>query len=209
MADIMNEKFEKVIENKIKMEEEKILLGGSLYKNRNSLPSLIITPDNFNDLTNDLLMIQGICHQFSEDIVRLHADLFHDYGFNLDKDIKEDHPIYHLLNEIAVPIVAKLSLAQESAKDIENKLSIDKQGTIHGDEYCFISIALNELFAVYTSLLSLTLSRKYLDENYVNAIRERLSFLIHPQYEEMRQKFKVVQCNIIAENEERNFKTIH
>jgi hypothetical protein len=211
MIDIMNEKFENLIENKLKIEQEKILLGGNVYKNRNFLPSLVVTPDKFDGLIEDLTMIQSICYQFSEDIVRLHADLFHDYEF--DKDTNEDHPIYRILNEIAVPIVAKLSIANESAKDIKHKLSIDKQGTIYGDEYCFIAIILNEIFAVYTSLLSLTLSRKYLDESYVSAIKDRLGFLINPFYEELRQKFNVVQCNLATENlealEELDSKTIH
>jgi len=204
MEDIMDKKFENLVIEKEKLETEKLRLGGAIYKNRNLLPSLIITEDNFKKITEDLEMIKKICHQFSEDIVRLHADLFCNYGFNENHEKNQCSPIYSIINEIAVPLVAKLSIAKEQSEDGKRKVNAEliktKESTIYGDEYCFISIILNELFPTYTGLVSLMLGRTYFDENYLKVIKERMNFLIHPFYEELRKNFKVVEILRIIPN---------
>lgn len=197
MADIMNKKFEDLVVEKEKIETEKLRLGGVIYKNRNLLPSLIITEDNFEKAIYDLKMVQKICNQFSEDIVRLHADLFCYYGFNDNPEKHQTSPIYAILNEMAVPIVAKLGISKENAEEVEKKVNAEviqkKKSTIYGDEYCFIAIILNEIFPIYSGLVSLLLGRVYFNENYLTVITERMNFLMHPSYEALRKSFKVVE----------------
>jgi len=204
MADIMNKKFDEIVNAKEKLENERIQFGGIIYKNRNLLPSLIITEDNFHKIIDDLNMIQKICNQSSQDIVRLHADLFCHYGFYDNHEKNQNSPIYAIINEMSIPIVAKLGIAKENADDLEKKINTDiiqkKKSTIYGEEYCFISIILNEIFPIYTGLVSFLLGRVYFDENYLEVIRQRLDFLMHPSYEALRKSFKVVEILRIISN---------
>lgn len=197
MADIMNKKFDQLVIEKEKIETEMMKLGGVIYKNRNLLPSLTITADNLGKITSDLKMIQKICDQFSEDIVRLHADLFVHYGFNDCMEESQSNPIFSILNELAVPIVAKLGIAKRNAGDIAIKVNQEvshkNESTLYGAEYCFISIILNEIFPIYTGLISLALGRLYFDENYLDVLKQRIGFLLHPSYEALRKGFKVVE----------------
>lgn len=208
----MSKELDNLIDKKEKFDTEMMKLGGVIYKNRNLLPSLIITEDNLEKITYDLKMIQKICDQFSLDIIRLHADLFVYYGFNDNPEKHQASPIYAILNEMAVPIVAKLGISKESADDLEKKVNAQviqkNESIIYGEEYCFISIILNEIFPIYTGLVSLFLGRVYFDENYLTVIRERMNFLMHPSYEELRKSFKVVEILRIVSNIS-NSVTIH
>jgi len=191
----MEKKYE--LHNKEKIEEEKILLGGNIYKNANYLPLIKVRSEDTASLREDLNIIDKIGKQFVEDIIRLHADLY--IILACDQEDNKDIPINRVMNEIAIQTCAKINLALEQVREITQIIADYNRNKplniqLSGKQYCFISILLNELFMTYTSLIVILLSKRYIDEIYINAIRERLNLLMSAQYEQLRQKFQTVQC---------------
>lgn len=210
---MLENELEKRIQNKSKLEEEKKLLGGAIYRVRHSLPNLIVNDDNFEIFIKDLRQIDKVCSQFGEDIVRLHADLHVAYEMHLEQN-QESH-INTIISEIAIPLCAKIHLAQYQARELLSFISKCEEDGVHdsanitGDDYCFIILMLHELFMIYTSLITLLLSKNYIDNNYIDAIRDRLFFMIHPEYELLRKKFNVVESIKISTMQEELITTIH
>lgn len=192
---MMDKKLETLLRNEKKMEEEKILFGGNIYKNINYLKSIRVTNENIDLLKENLNSIEKIGNQFVEDIIRLHAELYLILGG--DKEDNNNNSTSSLVNEISIKTCSIINLALQEIRQI-NQMIVDcdaKNSDVYlsGKDYCFIAIFLHELFMSYSSLVVILLSKRYLDESYVNAIRERLNLLMSIQYESLRQNFNTVQ----------------
>jgi|1185.fasta_scaffold00002_17 hypothetical protein len=199
----MNNKTSVNIQNKI--EEEKKLLGGTIYSKRFFMPHIYITPDNYDEFIDDIDILDKIGNQFGLDITDLFAELYLIYEMDVDPNFEKI--INATIREFSVTSSAKINLALIQIKELKKLLSSSKKTEIIGDQYCFIVIMLQELLMIYTSFIIFIYVKRYLDDKSMEAIKERIDFIASYHYESLRKKFNVIHCFSISENEK--LQTIH
>lgn len=188
----MSNVIEKILDRENKLEDEKLLFGGDLYMFRHSLPPILINDSNVEDYQLKLKRISEIAKQFGGDITHLAAELYVLFNSEL---IPNAH-----IQQIATLALGKISCALLQIPDIEDKIenSIKNKEELNveitGNDYCFIVVMLNDLLLSYLSMVNFIYIKNYLNDEFLNAIRDRLNFLLSHSYEDLRQTFKTVQC---------------
>lgn len=169
-----------------------------------NFPTIFIGKDEKETYRNYINMVEKICNTFERDTAVILEEICKIYNIPLSlDDRKKINNIHAMIFETGAHFINDISSAIKESKEliseIENKRE-DEMITLDGSRYFFIVRALNFLFYYYTQIIFILRSRKYLDERYIAAIRERLVFLISPEMEEVRKFFKVVECFESMEN---------
>ncbi len=183
--------FSDILNKKEQLEDEKILFGGEIYQYRHSLPHITIDLSNNEDYRMYVSRVKKVADQFGADICHLFAELCLLYNIVDDSDIK--NPVKLSIQQIGSHILGKIALAMLQAKKIEEKILASDDCEILGEEYCFIAIMLQDLFNTYSFMISFLSRKRYLNEQFIISIKERLTFLISGAFEELKEMFMVVQ----------------
>lgn len=188
----MSNYFSDVISKTLKNERDKETFGGEVYKSSYKFPSIIINHGNYEEYSNYLMAITKICDGMGPDITILFAEICNLYNM-LDEEAnqKNSHIIEGCLHALAY-ISLCLEQSNDTLKYIEK--TIGKGDVIlDGSKYCFIVLGLNSLLDTYAMLLKLLKNKNYFNIQFIDSIRERLMFIISPEFEQLRRAFKVVE----------------
>lgn len=203
----MTKSFEDTLGIQLRMESEKQLFGGNIYAMAHKFPSLYITNNTNQDsldcyrlesFINYTKLINNISSSCGSDLALLFAELYKIY------EIYEDHidhhdPRHKLIIDFCTEALAHLSLSLKQSEklletinsyDLNTELNIE----ISGNDYCFIITILNNLFYYYTTIVNFILNKRYLNNEFIKSISERLSFIVSDEFESLRRIFKVVEC---------------
>jgi hypothetical protein len=214
----MSNNFDTLLGTKKRVEGEKIMFGGDMYVKRHCLPEIHINSDNLKIYLGIIEKIDKIATQFGMDFALLSKEI--SIIFNLEKEegnvTQADIVIQSVFHQALGTIACALEEINPLRKRIDKifgKKPMEKENSIylHGEDYCFIAKMLNELWPSYINLLNLIYIKRYFKEEDLLPIRERLSFILSNEYEDIRKYFKCVQCLDIIQQSEENPKkfTIH
>lgn len=201
----MTKKFEKMISEESEIDEAKNFFGGDIYAMSHRLPSIYLSYNekmdyNLKSFTHYTKLVRDVADQFGRDLSLLYAELYKLYG--IDEDNKTQSAPDNQQTRIIcdrMSTLAQLTLSLEQSKKLLEILNyFDENQTegcvIHGNDYCFIAIMLNNLFCYYSTVVNFIANKRYLNKEFIESISERLSFIVSNEVESMRRMFKVVEC---------------
>jgi hypothetical protein len=171
-----------------------------------SLPPLRFdNQDDIGQFLADLDMIYQIALQFGGDFAHLYAEICNLYGILDKKDL--DDPVKALLQIHCTGIIETTAKALEEAKVLQEECALCYTSCfVEPDKYFYIFNLLKSLKTYYLSLVDLIYEKRYLNDEFIKAINERLAFIISEPFEDLRKRFKVVESSNQTES---TFETLH
>lgn len=210
----MTKAFDAILDRHNKLEEEKTKFGGDTYIKRHQLPQITVSFKDWNEFKDDIEIIKRIGKQFGGDFSHLSAELYILYEMDLEENAK--NPYNLMIQHMAADTLGKISCALLQTGPLEDKIghffgdnTKDYDLLLNGDDYCFIALMLNELLFSYVSLINFLYIKRYLNEDFLNAIRDRLNFIISEQFESLRIRFKAAHVFSIVNQKGERLETIH
>ena len=203
----MTKNLEAIILEKSKEEMEKQFFGGSIYALSHKLPLLRIVYDIENKtdyncdikcFTNYINLIKNISDKCGADLALLFAEVYNLY--NIEDEIPNYNNVKNkMIVDFCTEALANISLAlNQSEKLIEKINNYEKNKDtiieINGKDYCFIVMMLNNLFYYYTTIINFIINKRYLNNEFIQSISERLCFIVSDEYESIKRMFKVIEC---------------
>lgn len=205
----MKKDFDDAILRAAKVEEAKQLFGGELYTKSYKLPSLHISKENEDEentcyntdfFISSVSYINNIANSCGNDMALLMGEVFILYGIDTTNenlvDVTQEQAMIILL---AKTTFANLSLCSEQSNELLEILGsydFSNNATLEvtGKDYCFISLVLNELFYSYATILNFLIKKRYLNDEFIKSISERLDLIISSEFDALRRIFKTVEC---------------
>ena len=208
MSDDLNDS----ILQKITEEHELSKWGIDLYSVRADLPTIDIPLSDMEDYLVLCRDFSHIANEFGKDVSYIFSQLCQAYEIENEKDLEDPFKFTIQLTSTYLLNIIAHSLKQcEILLDIigeardENKEIINLPGTF----YYFIPIVIQNIFASYCVLINYMFRAQYMSEEFITETRFRLNFMISPEFEDMRRKFKVVECYKVAREAEGVKLTLH
>lgn len=210
----MKKDINDLLEDKVDIEEERQILGAALYKVQDDLPSIIIDDESIEEWIQTFYVLKNICDQFGSDMTSIFAELTILHEIKELSDIKDEEKEAIRLTYLIIRglLTHAMNQAQQNIDFLQTSLNnehIMKATEINGSGYYFIPIILNNLLSSYTTLICFMMKKVYLNSQFIDSIRERVMFLVSPEFEEIRMKFKVAECWDIKRKSEENKITLH
>lgn len=207
----------KFLNEKVDIETERQILGEALYNIKDEIPSFILEKDEKLEVISFMGWIKGfhtMCDQFGSDITHLFAELTLLYKIKEESDLEDEQKNSIRLNFLIIRGLLSHAMLQshqiiEAVEDWDQDESAFQNFEIKGADYYFIPIVLNNLWGAYSMLLTFMIKKVYLNIEFIESIRERLNYLISPQFEDFRRTFKVAECWEIKQKSEENPITLH
>lgn len=208
----MTKDITSLILNNSQEEMERKLFGGNIYSSAHKFPSLYITnieqdlehnAYNLEYFTKYIKLINDMSSICGEDIAKLVAEIFKIYNLS-EKGIHQSTQDEMIIS-FCTEALANLSLAMNQSGKLINLIgshfdhSTKSNYEIEGKDYCFIVIVLNNLFHYYSTIINLVIQKRYLNNEILKSISERLSLIVSYEFETMRRIFKVLECYKEAE----------
>ena len=206
----MTKNLDPIILNISQEEMEKQLFGGNIYALSHKLPSLQIVYNTENktdyncdvkSFTNYINLIKDISDKCGGDLALLFAEVYNLY--HIEDEITNCNNVKNkMIVDFCTEALANISLAlNQSEKLIEKINDYEKIKdiniefiTIIGKDYCFIVMMINNLFYYYTTIINFIINKRYLNNEFIQSISERLFFIVSEEYESIRRMFKVIEC---------------
>jgi len=200
--------LDSLIKKKSQLEEEKILFGGEIYQHRHILPKIKIDMSNHEEYSILISKVKQVGQTIGSHIAHLFAELVILYQVT-ENNLK--NPVSLSIQQISTHMLGKIAFAMLQVDKLENILEENDDYDMVGDDYCFISIMLQDLFNSYSFMLSFVQRKRYFSPEDINSIRNILNFFISSQYEELREMFYVAQGYTMIEKqlEDNNINTVH
>lgn len=201
----MADEFNEAASKEAQFELAKSMLGEDIYEMSHRFPTIHIINDkenysfyNIESFITYTKTLQHIADSCGKDMTLLSAELFKLY--ELVQEDPDDVPQNN--KEIAYfcsKALANLSLALTQCNNLIEKLdNYDKEGEvnveIHGREFCFIVMMLDNLFNYYSMFAKCLMHKRYIDKAFIDSLQERISFTISEEMEVLRSIFNVVEC---------------
>lgn len=156
---------------------------------------IVITEEEVGNYLADLGMIKQICVQFGADIASLLTQT-NDLNALLElADKPSEHDIEKIkqltyLNELLSSYKRTIDEADKAMSTLTDNSS--EVHILRSSELSNIRISLASLFGEYTSALSMIITKKILNEQFIDTIKERLAFILCSNFEQLRSRFKCV-----------------
>jgi hypothetical protein len=188
-------------------EIEKQLFGGNIYALSHKFPTLCIINniDNKTDynyhieyFTIYVNLIKGISDKCGSDLALLFSEVYNLY--NIEDEIPNYNNVKNkMIVDFCTESLAHISLALNQSEKIIEKINNNEKNKdinieISGKDYCFIVMMLNNLFYYYTTIINFIINKRYLNNEFISSISERLCFIVSEEFESMRRMFKVIEC---------------
>lgn len=158
---------------------------------------LIILKDDLDKFKSDITMVHNIALQFGGDISHLFAEVCAIYGLleELEKDdLNKDSEKMQIYATI-IDSLNVLSLALNESNKIKELLddASKEQICLEAEDFQNISKALLNVGLHYLFMVQLITVKRYLSDEFILSIRERLNFLFCPEFEAIKKRFNSIK----------------
>lgn len=191
----MNDEIKHIYVNN-KEEFEKQLFGQEVYIFSYRLPLIIVNDDAKDSYYRPrfqeyVKLVMDITNFAGQHLAILLGELHAIYKFDEDED--KNKLFKKSMSDYCTHAIAQTSFALEQASVLFSALNDKNKTIIQGNEYCFIITFLNKMFNYHTNIYNLILTKKYLNEESLNNMRERCCFILSGEFQYLKKIFKVVE----------------
>ena len=182
-------------------ELEKQLIGQDLYKYAYKLPLIIINNDSKDSyyrprFRHYVEMIREISELAGQELYMLNEEIYKIYEIRDSSDKTTNK----LLIDFTVHAVGQIKLSYEQSTKMLVNLDDKNKTLIKGEEYCFIAMMLNSIFSNYSFVFNAIMIKRYANDEFLETMRERFSFLLSTEFQFLRKIFKSVECHARIES---------